>query len=64
MYQDRIDTIRQTVTRDRLVVWELAKDGWGPIADTLGVEAPDKPFPRLHDTNDFRTQFGLHPLPA
>jgi hypothetical protein len=28
------------------------------------VDVPDKPFPRLHDTNEFRTEFGLEPLPA
>jgi hypothetical protein len=64
MYEDRIATIKSTVSPDRLIVWELGKDSWEPIADALGVEAPDKPFPRLHDTNEFRTEFGLEPLPA
>jgi hypothetical protein len=64
MYADRIETIKRTVSSDRLIVWELGKDGWEPIADALGVKAPDKPFPRLHDTNEFRTEFGLEPLPA
>jgi hypothetical protein len=64
MYWDRIETIKRTVPSDRLVVWELGVDGWEPLADALGVEAPDKPFPHLHDTNEFRTEFGLEPLPA
>jgi hypothetical protein len=64
MYADRIETIKNAVPSERLIVWELGKDGWEPIADALGVEAPDKPFPRLHDTNEFRTEFGLEPLPA
>jgi hypothetical protein len=64
MYYDRIEEIKRTIPSDRLIVWELGVDGWEPIADALGVEAPDKPFPRLHDTNEFRTEFGLQPLPA
>lgn len=59
MYADRIETIKATVPPERLVVWELGVDGWEPLAEALGVEAPDRPFPRLHDTADFRSQFGL-----
>jgi hypothetical protein len=50
------------VPPDRLIVWELGVDGWEPLADALGVEAPDKPFPRLHDTAEFRSEFGLPAL--
>jgi hypothetical protein len=64
MYFDRIETIKREVPSDRLIVWELGKDGWEPIADALGVPVPDEPFPHLHDTNEFRTEFGLQPLPA
>jgi Sulfotransferase domain len=62
MYDQRIQTIQATVPADRLVMWELGVDGWEPLAEALGVEAPDKPFPRLHDTNEFRTEFGLQPI--
>jgi hypothetical protein len=62
MYFKRIETIKATVSSDRLIVWELGVDGWEPLADALGVEAPDKPFPHLHDTNEFRTEFGLPAL--
>ena len=64
MYYDRIETIKNTVPADRLIVWELGVDGWEPICQALGVGVPDKPFPHLHDTNEFRTEFGLEPLPA
>jgi len=64
MYFDRIETIKNAVPADRLIVWELGRDGWEPVAAALGVDAPDKPFPHLHDTNEFRTEFGLEPLPA
>jgi hypothetical protein len=62
MYFDRIETIKATVPAERLIMWELGTDGWEPLADALGVEAPDKPFPHLHDTNEFRTEFGLPAL--
>jgi hypothetical protein len=61
MYYDRIETIKREVSSDRLVYWELG-DGWEPLADALGVAAPDEPFPHLHDTNEFRTEFGLPAL--
>jgi hypothetical protein len=64
MYHDRIETIKSEIPSDRLVVWELGKDGWGPLADALGVPAPDEPFPHLHDTNEFRAEFGLAPVGA
>jgi hypothetical protein len=61
MYHDRIDTIKRTVPAERLTVWELG-DGWAPLCEMLGVEEPDKPFPHLHDTNEFRGLFGLEPV--
>jgi Sulfotransferase domain len=61
MYYDRIEEIKNTVPAERLTVWELG-DGWGPICEMLGVEEPDHPFPHLHDTNEFRSEFGLQPV--
>jgi Sulfotransferase domain len=65
---DPADVLRpdrdHTVPEDRLIVWELGVDGWEPICEALGLDVPDKPFPRLHDTNEFRTEFGLEPIPA
>ena len=28
------------------------KQGWGPLCEFLGVEEPDKPFPRLNDAGE------------
>jgi hypothetical protein len=64
MYYDRIETIKNEVPSDRLIVWELGKDGWEPLADALGAPVPDEPFPHLHDTNEFRAEFGLAPVGA
>lgn len=61
LYYDRIETIKAEVPAERLVLWELG-DGWGPLAEALGVDVPDTPFPHLHDTNEFRSEFGLPAL--
>jgi hypothetical protein len=63
MYYERIETIKREIPEDRLIVWKLG-DGWAPICEKLGVDVPDEPFPHLHDTNEFRTEFGLQPIPA
>jgi hypothetical protein len=62
MYDARIAEIKATIAPERLTVWELGVDGWEPLARMLGVAAPDEPFPRLHDTNEFRAEFGLPAL--
>jgi Sulfotransferase domain len=62
MYEARNAEIQAYVPEDRLIVWELGVDGWEPLCEALGVDVPDTPFPRLHDTNEFRTEFGLPAL--
>jgi hypothetical protein len=62
LYDARIAEIRATIPPERLTVWELGLDGWEPLAAMLGVEVPDEPFPRLHDTAEFRSEFGLPAL--
>jgi Sulfotransferase domain len=64
MYYGRIEEIKAYVPEERLVVWELGVDGWEPICEKLGLDVPDRPFPHLHDTNEFRTEFGLQPIAA
>ncbi|HET6448189.1 MAG TPA: sulfotransferase [Conexibacter sp.] len=62
MYDARIEEIKATIAPERLTVWELGVDGWEPLAGMLGVDVPDEPFPRLHDTAEFRSEFGLPAL--
>lgn len=61
MYDARIEEIRATIPAERLTVWNIG-DGWEPLARMLDVPVPSEPFPRLHDTNEFRTEFGLPAL--
>ncbi len=64
-YHARIEKVKATVPAERLTVFKLEdKPGWAPIADMLGIEAPDTEFPHLHDTNEFRAEFGLAPISA
>jgi hypothetical protein len=62
MYDDRIEEVKATIAPERLTVWTLGEDGWEPLAAMLGVDAPVEPFPRLHDTAEFRSEFGLPAL--
>ena len=45
--------VRHKVPPEKLLVYEV-KQGWGPLCDFLGVEVPNKPFPRLNDTAEMR----------
>jgi hypothetical protein len=47
------EEVRRRVPRDRLLVYEV-KEGWKPLCEFLGVEEPDKPFPRLNDAAEMR----------
>ena len=40
--------VQRRVPKGRLLVHEV-KQGWGPLCEFLGVEVPDRPFPRLND---------------
>jgi hypothetical protein len=52
------DHVRATVDPAQLVEWTSA-DGWGPLADALGVPVPDEPFPHLNTAEQFRSRSGL-----
>jgi Sulfotransferase domain len=62
-YHQHNEAVRAGVPEDRLLVYEV-KEGWGPLCDFLGVEAPDAPFPHLNDRDSFRAMIGLPALSA
>jgi hypothetical protein len=47
------EEVKRRVPPDRLLVYEV-NEGWGPLCEFLGVEEPDKPFPRLNDAAEMR----------
>jgi hypothetical protein len=57
------EDVKSKVPSDRLLVYEI-KDGWEPLCDFLGVEAPDESMPHLNDTESFRNMFGMPALTA
>ncbi|WP_300380180.1 sulfotransferase family protein [Henriciella sp.] len=46
------EAVKQTIPADQLLVFEV-RQGWGPLCDFLGVEAPDEPFPRTNNRAEF-----------
>ncbi len=46
-------TVEKRVSAERLLVYEV-KEGWGPLCEFLGVEAPDESFPRLNAAAEMR----------
>ncbi len=47
------EEVQRRVPQEQLLVYEV-KQGWGPLCEFLGVEEPDKPFPRLNDAAEMR----------
>jgi hypothetical protein len=47
------EEVRRRVPKGQLLIYEV-KEGWGPLCEFLGVEAPDRPFPRLNDAAEMR----------
>ncbi|MGW7521046.1 sulfotransferase family protein [Streptomyces sp. NPDC054796] len=53
VFERHNDHVRASVPADRLLVYEV-KEGWQPLCDFLGTEAPEgKDFPHLNDRNSF-----------
>src|SRR3712207_193083 len=58
------EEVERRVPPEKLLVYEV-KQGWGPLCDFLGVEAPDEPFPRLNEAHQMqRRLLGLAVLSA
>jgi hypothetical protein len=52
------------VPPERLLVFDV-REGWAPLCDFLGVEAPEEPFPRLNEARQMRRRLlGLVALSA
>jgi hypothetical protein len=52
-YDEHNERVRAGVAPERLLVFDVAQ-GWGPLCDFLGVEAPDEPFPHLNEGANFQ----------
>ena len=65
VFERHNEAVRRRVPPERLLVFDV-REGWGPLCDFLGVEAPDdKPFPRLNEAREMRRRLlGLVALSA
>jgi len=52
-FQRHCDEVVSAIPADRLLVFE-AKQGWGPLCDFLGVDAPTVPYPRANSKEETR----------
>ncbi|HEX2728145.1 MAG TPA: sulfotransferase [Rubrobacteraceae bacterium] len=48
VFERHNEAVKRSVPADRLLVYEVGQ-GWGPLCEFLGAEAPDEPFPHLND---------------
>ena len=56
-YEDWGRQVRDEVPPERLVEWQPG-DGWGPLAQALGVPVPRTPFPRVNTRAEFAARSG------
>ncbi len=52
-YQEHIDEVKAAVPPEKLLIFQV-NQGWGPLAEFLGKEVPDKPFPRVNDRKEIK----------
>ncbi len=55
VFERHVDEVTAAIPAERLLVYRVS-EGWGPLADFLGVEAPDEVFPHTNSSRAFRDQ--------
>ena len=64
VFERHNEAVRRRVPPERLLVFDV-REGWAPLCDFFGVEAPDGPFPRLNEARQMRRRLlGLVALSA
>ena len=64
VYEYHNEAVRRRVPTERLLVFDV-REGWAPLCTFLGVQAPDRPFPRLNEAREMRRRLlGLTALSA
>jgi hypothetical protein len=57
LFERHVENVRSALPEDRLLVFQ-ASDGWAPLCEFLGVEAPvDEPYPHLNDAKTLQRIF-------
>ena len=55
LYRRHNEQVMSTVPPERLLVYEVAQ-GWEPLSEFLGVQAPEAPFPHLNRAKSLREE--------
>jgi hypothetical protein len=64
VFERHNEAVGRRVPPERLLVFDV-REGWAPLCDFLGVEAPEEPFPRLNEAREMRSRLlGLVVLSA
>lgn len=53
VYKAHNEAVKSTIPPERLLVLDPS-EGWGPLCDFLGVSVPDRPFPCLNTTRQWK----------
>ena len=53
MYTDWNNRVIETVPAEKLLIYNV-KEGWKPLCNFLGVPIPDKAFPRVNSTKEWK----------
>jgi hypothetical protein len=61
-FEDHNDSVREAIPPERLLEW-APSDGWGPICERLSLDIPNEPFPKTNETNQWRANLGMPPIP-
>lgn len=51
-FREHIAEVQSAIPAGRLLTFDL-REGWQPLCDFLGVEAPDEPFPKTNSSKQF-----------
>lgn len=51
-FQTHNEAVKAAIPSERLLVYQV-KEGWGPLCNFLGLEAPDQAFPRSNSREEF-----------
>lgn len=54
-FERHIEEVQAEVPTDRLLTYDV-KDGWEPLCTFLGVDIPERPFPRSNDTATYQRE--------